>query len=189
MPHPEMMSEEAIARMGRSAKPPAQDYPSSVDVMRGQAQFLRQCADAELPQQRRMREIGHLIATQDNRITDQPMFIVQQKQCIYGVDEGYTDLYHWCHKDGEGIADAVLAARLEEKEGAGRSTGKWEKIGYVEIWEFVTACFTEQGCIDYLRRNGHNLKETRIYAEGSFRNEEFRAVREFLMRLAEVPGA
>jgi len=131
-----------------------------------------------------MCKIGHLIATQDNRITDAPIFIVQQKQFIYGVEDGYTDLYHWCHKDGDGTADAVLAARLDAKDSDGRSTGKWEKIGYVEHWEFVTACFTEQGCIDYLKRNGHNLKEPRIYAEGSYRNEEFRNVREFLKRMA-----
>jgi hypothetical protein len=137
---------------------------------------------------RQMEEIGKLLREQDNRITDQPMFIVQQKQLTYGVDDAYTDLYHWCHKDGEGTADEVLAKRLDEKERQGKSTGQWEKIGYVETWEFVTACFTEQGCIDYLKRNGHNLKETRIYADGSYRNEEYQAVREFLMGMPE-PGA
>jgi len=131
-----------------------------------------------------MCKIGHLIATQDNRITDAPIFIVQQKQKTYGVSEDYTDLYDWCHKDGEGTADETLAARLEAKDRQGKSTGKWAKICYVELWEFVTACFTEQGCIDYLKRNGHNLRETRIYADGSFRNEEFRNVREFLKEMA-----
>lgn len=166
MPHPERLSDEAREHMYRSPKPPASE-PMGDSLMH---------------------EIGRLIATQDNRITDAPIFIVQQKQKYYGVEDGYTDLYDWCHRDGEGTADGVLAKRLDEKERAEKSTGRWHKVGYIEVWEFVTACFTEQGCIDYLRRNGHNLRETRIYAEGSFRNEEFRAVREFLVRLSGVPA-
>jgi hypothetical protein len=134
----------------------------------------------------RMRAIGGLIRTQDNRCTDQPVFIVQQKQLTYGVDDAYTDLYHWCHRDGEGVADEVLSNRLNNRHRAGKSTGKWEKIGYVEHWEFVTACFTEQGCAAYLNLNRHNLHETRIYADGSFRNEEYKAVRNFLIALAAI---
>jgi len=134
---------------------------------------------------RQMEEIGKLIREQDNRITDAPIFIVQQKNRIYGMDDGYTDAYDWCHTDGEGTADEVLAKRLDAKDRQGKSTGKWEKIGYQDTWEFVTACFTEQACLDYLKRNGHNLKETRIYADGSYRNEEYRAVREFLMGMPE----
>jgi hypothetical protein len=50
---------------------------------------------------------------------------------------------------------------------------------------FVTTCFTEAGCNDYIRLNGHNHRgKLRVYADSSYRNEEFRAVRAFLMGLA-----
>jgi hypothetical protein len=55
-------------------------------------------------------------------------------------------------------------------------------------WDFVTACFTEQGCKDYLARDGHNLKEPRIYAAGSYRNSEWQAVRNYLAALAAQDG-
>ena len=130
-----------------------------------------------------MEKIGKLIREQDNRITDQPMFIVQQKRRICGMADGYADAYAWVHKDEGHEADEVLSARLTAKARDCRSTGKWEQIGYQDIWEFVTACFTEKGCDDFIAVNGHNLTEPRIYADGSYRNKEFRAVRGYLMGL------
>ena len=56
---------------------------------------------------------------------------------------------------------------------------------YQDTWHFVTACFTEVGCNDYIRLNGHNHRgKLRVYADSSYRNEEFRTVRAFLMGLA-----
>lgn len=55
-------------------------------------------------------------------------------------------------------------------------------------WCYVTACFTQGGCEDYIRINGHNHGEVRIYADGSFRNEEYQIVRQFLMELAKLKG-
>jgi hypothetical protein len=61
----------------------------------------------------------------------------------------------------------------------------WFRTAYQDTWHFVTACFTEAGCNDYIRLNGHNHRgKLRVYADSSYRNEEFRAVRAFLMGLA-----
>lgn len=111
--------------------------------------------------------IGDLLRTQDNRITNAPIFVVQQKRRIYGISREYTD-------DFEVITGDY---------------GPTRRVGYLDTWEFVTACFTEQGCKDYIALNGHNLKEPRIYAEGSFRNHEWRAVRDYLMSVeADTPS-
>jgi hypothetical protein len=130
--------------------------------------------------------IGKLIATQDNRYTDQPMFLVQQKRRVYGFDPDYCDDVVWMHAEHDyEEADEEEAERLEAeyKETFREPTG-WTRTGYRDEWEFVTACFTEQGCKDYLARNGHNLKEPRIYADGSYRNEEFRTLRNWLLKIA-----
>ena len=132
----------------------------------------------------RLKKIGQLLRTQDNRITDAPMFIVEQKARIYGLDPQYGDGdYIWQHKDDpeyflgtdeELEEEIVIGAAVKEQ---------YEKVYYYEYWVFVTVCFTEQGCNDFLKINRHNLKEPRIFAAGSFRNEEFRAVREYLIGL------
>jgi hypothetical protein len=126
-------------------------------------------------------KVGALIKTQNNRYTDQPMFIVQQKQIITGIDTGYTDQIAWLDADsmltsGEEFDtfEANYKEDLTEPDG-------WTRMGYHEQWEFVTACFTEQGCKDYIAINGHNLKEPRIYADGSYRNHEFQEMRKALI--------
>lgn len=131
----------------------------------------------------KLKQIGELIRTQDNRITDAPIFIVQKKVRDYGYDCDYCDNHVWL-EDGEGEVDDAEATELERKfqEDFTEPDGYY-RVGYRDRWEFVTACFTEQGCKDFLERDGHNHGETRIYAEGSYRNEEYRAVREFLMGL------
>lgn len=127
-----------------------------------------------------MKAIGERIRTQDNRCTDQPIFIVQQKRRIFGIDRDYTDDHAWVDNDGCEITCTEEIANLEELEDDGHC-GDYRKVGYVDVWEFVTACFTEQGCKDYLELNGHNLDKPRIYATSSYRNNEFRAVRDFLI--------
>jgi len=95
--------------------------------------------------------------TQNNRITQDPLFAVQQKCRMYGVDEERCD---GVERDEDGFT-----------------------VGYVDRWDFVTGCLTEQGCKDFIRANGHNLNEPRIYAYGSYRNAEFIALRKWLMSL------
>jgi len=143
-------------------------------------------ASLELQDLDKLRKIGNLIMTQDNRITDQPMFIVQQRRRMYGLDTGYCENFIWlCSEDEYNEASVEEADALEaEYQDTGRAKDGWQRTGYIDQWEFVTACFTEQGCIDYLKLDGHNLNEPRIYAEGSYRNEEFRAVRNSLIALA-----
>lgn len=128
--------------------------------------------------------IGELIRTQDNRITDQPIFIVQQKRRICGMDEDYAKDFMWYDARAvESYDEAGKAERDADREAEGLPPIEWQRGGYIDIWEFVTACFTEQGCKDYIARDGHNLREPRIYAAGSYRNEEFRAVRKYLAAL------
>jgi hypothetical protein len=157
-------------------------------LLNNQASEALRMAEAALRAQGELAEIGRLIATQNNRITDSPIFIVQQKR-KYVTDDGYNDCeYEWHETEsGEygGPEDDAEHDRLEAHFAETREEPDgWKRLPMFHVWEFVTACFTEQGCNDYIARNGHNLHEPRIYAEGSYRNEEFRTVRKFLMSLA-----
>lgn len=122
--------------------------------------------------------IGELIRTQDNRITDQPMFVVFQKREIIGSDEHSPSRICWVW-NGEEVSE-LRAKRLEALYQDGRDTRGYDRYAMQEVDEFVTACFTEHGCKDYLRQNGHNLRLPYIYACGSFRNNEYHLVRNWL---------
>ncbi|MCS6403962.1 ead/Ea22-like family protein [Klebsiella quasipneumoniae] len=122
--------------------------------------------------------IGELIRTQDNRITDQPMFVVFQKREIIVSDEHSPSRICWV-RDGEEV-NPLRALRLEILYQDGRDTSNYDRYAMQEVDEFVTACFTEHGCKEYLRQNGHNLRLPYIYACGSFRNNEYQLVRNWL---------
>jgi hypothetical protein len=127
-------------------------------------------------------EIGNLICTQDNRITDQPIFIVERQRTEWGYAPGYSDDYKWLNSENDyDEADEEQAERLDAIDDECGDLGCWEKVYYKHYWGFVTACFTEQGCKDYLARDGHNLGVTRIFAAGSYRNHEWQTVRRYLM--------
>jgi len=133
-----------------------------------------------------LNKIGELIKTQDNRITANPIFVVEKLVRDWGYDSAYRDEYKWLDHENEGCeADEIETAELDELYKLGEGKGSWEKCYYGDRWEFVTACFTEQGCKDYLNLNGHNLGKTRIYAHGSYRNNEWQTVRNALINQNE----
>lgn len=137
-----------------------------------------------------MADIGKLIRTQDNRITDQPMFVVEKStMVITDPDYGYDD-EEWINVESGDYqeADETKSRRLDALENGCRDTGDWKKFYLKETWEFVTCCFTEKGCKDYLLANGYNIAKSRIYAYGSHRNNEYRTVRNMLISAAKEGG-
>lgn len=138
--------------------------------------------------------IGKLLLTQDNRCTSAPMFTVQQKRS-FKCEPGEGDEDVWLDEDWHPV-DSETAARLdelddqlvffdgEEREEAERELSGKTKRGIKYFWEGCMAAFTEEGCKEYLRQNGHNLTEPRIYAESWNRCPEMLAIRKALMDLA-----
>lgn len=136
-------------------------------------------------------EIGELIRTQDNRITDQPFFAVMTKrEMITSEDHDYDRICWVENQSGDYVEatetqhrrlEAIYQGRYEVKEG-------WDRFAMKEIDVFVTGCFTEHGCKEYIRQNGHNLNKPFIYAFGSYRNHEYQKVRKFIMGMPETPS-
>jgi len=141
--------------------------------------YANQLRAEGIPEQ--LREIGELIRTQDNRITDQPMFVVYEKREIIGSDEHSPSRIAWVCESEE--VDELRGKRLELLYQNGRDTSGYDRYAMQEIDVFVIACFTENGCKEYLRKNGHNLRHPYIYAAGSYRNDEYQAVRNWLESL------
>lgn len=124
--------------------------------------------------------IGENIRTQDNRITSEPMFCVFQKREIV-VDEDYDcDRIVWVDEEGCEATERQRM-RLELLHDNYRETpDKWRRIAVKDIDDFVTCCFTEQGCKDYLACNGHNLRLPFTYVKSGFRNAEYIGIRNWL---------
>lgn len=135
--------------------------------------------------------IGELIRTQDNRITDQPFFAVMTKREIVASEDHDCDRICWVeNQSGDYVEatetqhrrlEAIYQAKYEVRDG-------WDRYAMKEIDVFVTGCFTEQGCKDYINKNGHNLNKPFIYAFGSYRNDEYQTVRKFIMQMPETPA-
>lgn len=123
-----------------------------------------------------IKEIGDRLKTQDNRCTQNPMFCVQEKKRDVGYDTAYSDRRCWHNSEGsETIYDDDPNFKKPEGD-------QWEEFGYVDRWETVMVAFTEEGCKEYLRLNGHNhCGETRIYVESFNRCPEMIFIRELLM--------
>lgn len=128
-------------------------------------------------------EIGRLINSQDNRHTDQPLFAVLEKRAMVTLDTHDHDRIEWYDSDNGTTADERTAQRLDAIHFAGREVKRWERYAVKDIDVFVTACFTEQGCIDFLARDGHNHTKPFIYAFGSYRNAEYQSLRNWLKAL------
>lgn len=135
--------------------------------------------------------IGELIRTQDNRITDQPFFAVMTKREIVASEDHDCDRICWVENQSGNYVEAtetqhrrleaIYQAKYEVRDG-------WDRYAMKEIDVFVTGCFTEQGCKDYINKNGHNLNKPFIYAFGSYRNDEYQTVRKFIMQMPETPA-
>ncbi len=130
-----------------------------------------------------IRAVGERVRTQDNLATAHPVFVVQQRERHGGVADGYADAYEWYNRDEGEVASEAQSVTLSKMQYRGWATGAWEHIGYRDHWTFVVACFTEQGCKDYIAANGHNLRDPRIYVESGYRNAEWIAMRAFLKGL------
>jgi hypothetical protein len=132
-------------------------------------------------------KIGSLIASDKfEHCTRDPIFLVQQKIRDYGYGADYSDTFEWFDSDQQEIIDGDRAKRLTSLDSNYRDVPeKYIKIGYKEHWEFVTCCFTRVGAEAFIKRQAHNLKETRIWVDSLYRNAEMVAVREHLKSLGE----
>lgn len=130
--------------------------------------------------------IGKRVRTQDNRITANPIFVVQQRKRYYGIDN--ADQIAWMDDDWNQVDDTRVAELEEAFEFAGECPKGFTRVGYQDRWEYVMPFFTEAAAQRYLEENAHNLKEPRIYVESGYRNREWEAIRKFLASLPAPEG-
>ncbi len=124
-----------------------------------------------------MASIGEQVRTQNNRADQNPIFAVQEKRRIRGMDSGFTDDYYWQRTSGSVSQEEVERLEALDVE----ADGDFYKVYYIEQWVFVMPFFTEKAAQLYIDENAHNLGETRIWAYSAYRNKEWIAIRKMLM--------
>ena len=124
------------------------------------------------------------LRTQDNACTAEPMFVVYQVKRIYGLDPVYTEETTWTHAEGEETDPEIIAA-LEALDDAGSPTvhdgTAYERVGYIDIDQFVTVCLTRKAAEAFIARMKHRLNKPHIDVDTFLRNEEMIALRNHLM--------
>lgn len=129
----------------------------------------------------------------EDHCTAHPIFIVQKKEIISGIDNDFDPSYFWVNTDGEGeYTDEEMLERLEEifdEEETGPDeydlafddeitcySGKrtlFRKVGYIERWEYVCAHFTKEAAEAFIVRKQHDYRALRVYVDSQYWCPEF----------------
>jgi len=135
----------------------------------------------------RIKQIGQAIAADDyEHATAEPIFLVQQKIRDYGYDSAYEDDSEWVDDETSELVGDAKSKRLSALDNAGRTVSdKYRRVFYKERWEYVTTCFTRAGAEAFIARQKHNMKETRIWVDSLFRNQEMIDLRNYLAELGK----
>lgn len=131
-------------------------------------------------------KLRRLLKVQNNRITSDVMFLVQEEVIDYGYEEGYAD--EFCYVNQNDCEDIVMKGdkkfsylNKQYFESYGGIGQKYRRIGLKRRYEFVQVFLTEQGAKLYIKRNRHNLKRPRIYGGSGYRNLEWQGIRKFIL--------
>ncbi len=142
---------------------------------------------------RLLSDLEQRLATQDNRATAWPLYVVEEEERIYGMDpeyahEGTDYIWSYCDDpeyshdtDGDLRAehpdetwedlDSCSVMGVETKDGQ-----RYEKIYYLNRWKFVCAHLTANAANAYIKQNRHNLRKPRVYVTSQYRCYEWQDV-------------
>src|SRR5690606_37125402 len=113
-----------------------------------------------------------------------PVFLVQERHRIYGIDTQYDPPIAWLHEDESVEVDEFARAVLELSSwytGDAYPDG-YRRVGYAEEWRYVQPFFTEAAAGAYIAQNKHRHQgPLRTYVDSAYRNYEWQAVSELLM--------
>ena len=113
------------------------------------------------------KKIAHELRTQDNRITNCPMFEVQEKVRDWGYHADYADGHVYIDEEG---------CEYEKRQPGTR------KVYYKDRWAKLRVFFTEAAADLYIRQMSHrHTGELRTYVEAYYRCHEMMLIRDWLM--------
>lgn len=132
-----------------------------------------------------IKNIQKELKTQDNRITADPIFLVQEKERVYGMDLEYAPescYYDW--ENYEEVSEEEYEKDLKEwgenfRSGARKS---YEEVGYFDQWITKLFFFTHKAAQEYIDTRAYRHSgELRIYVASLCDNDEMRQLRNYIL--------
>lgn len=131
----------------------------------------------------------------EKHCTADPIFIVESRRLVCGIDHAYGPDYFWTDNDGEArwseeeLAEQIAEARaegleidpfdLQHDDEVTCDDGKrtlYEKIGYAEHWEFASAHLTQEAADAFVARKAHDYRGLRISVDSLYWCPEFKMI-------------
>lgn len=140
-------------------------------------------------------EIGKKMISQNNRMTQYPLFVVQEKYEFFVGSDGNWDGYHRKgDHDSELFCDSCKKIRDDGGEVPDNCNGcesecfwHYEEIDLFRLEAGVF--FTAEACEEHIRLNNYHYNQPRSYAISAWRNEEMQSVMQYLCTLAgDIPS-
>jgi hypothetical protein len=124
-------------------------------------------------------DLGHELRTQDNACTAHPIYVVQRKRRLYGLDPNYCEHVTWLNAPNDfEECDSAEFDRLEsEYQDTGETPCDWTRTGYRDDWEFVQPFLTKKAAEAYILAQKHNLGDARVYVASGYGNAEWQFIR------------
>ncbi len=129
----------------------------------------------------------------DHHCTANPIFIVQSRERITGIDLSFDPETYWTDEDSEcewteeefkeQLAEYVADGGehedfdidIDEEVTRGQVT-VFRKLGYCENWEYVCAHLTREAAEAFIKRKKHDHRKLRIYVDSQYWCWEFNTI-------------
>ncbi len=134
-------------------------------------------------------EIARLLHTQDGRCTSHPIYYVQTRDKIYGIDPENGGDAVWMHEDGDEVDLNEWEPLEEEFQRTGNTRNGYYRTGVLVQWKNVQPFLTLAAAQAYINVNAHRLEFPRIYVDSGYRNLEWQEIRAFLKSLVKNPDS
>ncbi|HIN56140.1 MAG TPA: hypothetical protein EYM92_04185 [Acinetobacter pittii] len=138
--------------------------------------------------------------------TRDPIWMVQEKTKVFGLDSDYSDEYKWIDDDSEyssaldlfndqsaHVKHEINGFALDDKDElfeelsdedqeevldlvAANLNYNWSKVYYKEEWVSIQTFLTRHDADRFIVRQGHNYGELRVYVESTWRSPQLRDV-------------
>lgn len=140
-----------------------------------------------------IRKIGEALNADrydNDHCTAYPIFTVEKKRYVTGIDTDFTEQIGWfCDESdgGKGPVESTLAAELEEEyDRTDKCREGYTRTGYAIEWRHVSSYFTKPAAEAFIAAKCHE-GEMRVYVDSAYRNHEWKAAQAFFMSLVAVP--
>ncbi len=138
-----------------------------------------------------IRSLSSSLHSQDCQCTADPIFIVEQKRIVAGLDVDYVDdpsEIVWCCEDRMYFAGDSHFKELETQyQEANLVPDEYMRTGFFKQWDFVQPFFTQAAADAFIAKHGHKFDgEFRVSVESAYRNEEWQQVAYWLAHLPQA---